>query len=164
MVNYLFAHFLSDPREYKQAETVWRACWDDLVRRVGQQELWKSPWANTYSVNGTPIQDGNPIFSAISPRRRLGVRVIQLEPADNPRELYVWTDTFAEGSPEEIKELVVSCVLTNQTLHDAVDLMKQWITEEKIGPLEEANQEPICPETSETLPTSPLSDHPPSSA
>jgi hypothetical protein len=132
MIDYLFARFLSDPQEYKQAEMLWRARWGDLVHRVGQEWLWKTPWANTYSVNGTPIQDGNPIFSAISPRRRLGIRVIQLDPLDNPREIDAWTDTFAKGLPEAVRELVISCVLTDQTLLDAQDLMKQWITEEKV--------------------------------
>jgi hypothetical protein len=132
MVDYLFPHFLSEPREYREAEAIWRQRWEDLVRRVGQEWLWETPWLNTSFANGTPCQDGNPIFSAVSPSRRLGVHVIQLEPSDNPRELYVWTDTFAKGSPEAIKELVISCVLTPQTLLEAVDLMKRWITAEEV--------------------------------
>jgi hypothetical protein len=133
MVEYLFAHFLSDPREYAQAEALWCKHWDDLVHRLGQAWLWKTPWFNKAFANGTPCRDGNPIFSAVSPLQRLGVRIIQIEPADNPRELYVWTDTFAKGSPEAIDELVISCVLTHQTLLDAVDLMKRWITEKEVG-------------------------------
>jgi hypothetical protein len=133
MVEYLFARFLSDPREYERAEAMWRERWDDLVRRVGQTWLWETPWIAPTFVNGTPCRDGNPIFSAVSRPRRLGVRIIQVEPADNPRELYVWTDTFAKGSPEAINELVISCVLTRQTLLDALDLMKRWLTEEEVA-------------------------------
>jgi hypothetical protein len=109
------------------------------------------------------MRDGNPIFSAIAPGRRLGVRVIQIEPADNPKELDVWTDTFAEGSPEVVKELVVSCVLTDRTLLEAVDAIKRWITEEKIEPVWETNQDPLCPKTTETFPTLTSPDRPPSS-
>jgi len=164
MVDYLFVHFLSEPQEYKQAEVFWREQWDELVRRVGQEWLWKTPWINTSSVKETPIQDGNPIFSAISPRRRLALRVIQLEPSDNPREFYVWTDTFAEGSPEAIEELVISCVLTHETLTEAVELMRQWITEEKIEQPPQPNDGSISPKTSGTFPTPALSDHPPPSS
>jgi hypothetical protein len=164
MVEYLFPHFLSDPREYKQAEVLWREQWDDLVRRVRQERLWETPWVNTCSVNETPIQDGNPIFSAISPRRRRAIRVIQLEPSDNPRAFYVWTDTFAEGSSEAIEELVISCVLTHETLNEAAELMRQWITEEKAGQSSEPNDGSISPKTSGTFPTPALSDPPPPSS
>jgi hypothetical protein len=141
MVKYLFPNFLNDPHEYEQVEAVWHERWDDLVRRVGQEWLWKSPWLNTHFADGTPCRDGNPIFSAVSPLRRLGVRVIQVEPSDNPRELHVWADTFAKGEPEAIKELVITCVLTDQTLLDAVDLMKRWITEEDVGSAQENTDE-----------------------
>jgi hypothetical protein len=133
MVKVLFPGFLSDPKEYALAEAIWRDRWLDLVRRVGQEWLWQTPWLNTNFADGTPSRDGNPIFSAVSLPRRLGVRVIQVEPAHNPRELSVWTDTFAKGEAGSIKELVITCVLTGQTLLDVVDLMKRWITEEKAG-------------------------------
>jgi hypothetical protein len=132
MVKYLFPNYLTDSQEYEQAEALWRERWDDLVRRLGQEWLWESPWLNTTFADGSPCRDGNPIFSAVSLVRRLGVRVIQIGPSDNPRELYAWTDTFAKGSPESIKELVISCVLTAQTLLEAVDLMKRWIIEEEV--------------------------------
>lgn len=164
MNNYLFPRFLSDPREHEQAASLWRECWDDLLRRVGQEQLWEAPWVNTSFVNGTAMQDGNPIFSAISSRRKIAVRVIQLEPSDNPHEIYAWTDTFAEGSPESVKELVISCVLTPEVLSEAVELMRQWITEEKIRQPAEFPDNSFPPNTSGTLPTPALSDRPPRSS
>jgi hypothetical protein len=164
MSDYLFADFLCEPQEYKQAEAVWRDRWDDLVRRVGQESMWEVPWSNKYSANGTSIQDGNPIFSAISPRRKLAIRVIQLEPSDGSPEFYVWSDTFAEGSPESVKELVISCVLTQDTLNEAVELMRRWITEEKIEYRSGGNDGPISPETSRTFPSTALSENPPRSS
>lgn len=131
MVVTRFPRFLDDPKEYQQAETLWRERWSDLLRRLGQEWLWQSPWLSTSFADGSPSQDGNPIFSAVSPRLRRGVRVIQIEPSDKPRELYAWTDTFGEGEREPIKELVLTCVLTDQTLLDAVDLMKRWLTDEE---------------------------------
>ena len=154
----LFPNFLNDSQEYCQAEAVWRKHWNDLIQRVGQESLWESPWLNTNFANGMPCRDGNPIFSAVSPNRRLGVHVVQLPPSDNPHELYVWTDTFAKGSPEAIEELVISCVLTDRTLLDALDLMKHWIIEEKVDLPQEANAQLPSPVTPETPPAPSLSE------
>jgi hypothetical protein len=103
-----------------------------VIERTGEKALWQVPWLNTTFADGTPCRDGNPIFSAVCPARRLGVRVIQREPAGNPRELNYWIDTFAQGEPEAIRELVISCVLTEETVVDALDLMNQWITAEEV--------------------------------
>jgi len=132
MVKYLFPEFLSDSGQYSEAEKTWRCAWEELVRRSDAFDLWQSPWLNTNFANGIPCRDGNPIFSCICPSRRVGIRVIQLPPSENPRELYFWTDTFAKGEPEWVDELVISCALTQVTLYDAVDLMNQWISEGKV--------------------------------
>src|SRR5260370_40651992 len=97
MVQSLFPNFLNDPNEYHQVETLWRERWHDLVRRVGQGQTWVTPWLTTTFADGTPFADGNTIFSAVSPDRRLGVLVIQVAPSEDSRELSVWPDTFAEG-------------------------------------------------------------------
>ena len=57
---------------------------------------------------------------------------MQEEPSDNPREFAFWTDIFAKGDPEEVRELVISCVLTNETLYDCMSLMRQWISGEEL--------------------------------
>ena len=132
MVKYIFPNFLNDPEEYVQAEALWQTRWQELIRSVGQEGLWKSPWINTTFANGTPCRDGNPIFSAVCHSRRLGLRVIQQEASGNPRELDFWTDTFAEGEPEAVNELVISCVLTDETLGDAFDLLHQWVAEGEV--------------------------------
>jgi len=104
-----------------------------LVRRVGQERQWVTPWLTTTFANGTPFADGNPIFSAVAPDRWLGVRVIQVEPSEEPQEPSFWTDTFAEGEPEAIKELVITCALTSQALGESMALMERWITKEEVG-------------------------------
>lgn len=106
--------------------------WDELMRATGEAWRWESPWINMTFADGSSQHDGNPIFSAVCPSRRLGVRVIQLEPAGDPLEFEFWTDVFAQGAPNEIRELVISCVLSAQTLDRAVDLMNQWVTEETV--------------------------------
>ncbi|MBI1830550.1 MAG: hypothetical protein HYR84_03755 [Planctomycetes bacterium] len=128
----MFPKFLDDPAEYARAEELWKNEWHALVRSVGQEHLWQTPWLNTQFSNGTPFLDGNPIFSALCPGRRIGVRVIQVEPeGDNSDEFTTWTDTFASGDQEAIQELVIHCALTQETLKRAVDAMKRWLTEKK---------------------------------
>jgi hypothetical protein len=129
MAGVLLANFLNDPAEYEQAESLWREHWSNLIRELGQESIWESPWMNTTFNDGTPFRDGNPIFTAICPTRRLGVRVIQVELEKDPNELSTWTDFFAKGEPDEIKELVIHCVLSDETLRTATKLMKSWLTD-----------------------------------
>jgi hypothetical protein len=141
MVQSLFPNFLNDRNEYRQAEALWHERWDELVRRVGQERQWATPWLKTTFADGTPFADGNPIFSAVSSERRLGVRVIQLEPSEDRHELSFWTDIFAEGEPEAIKELVLACVLTPQRLGECLALVERWITKEEVGASSEKVEE-----------------------
>ena len=95
---------------------------------AGQSTAWESPFYTTTYVDGTAFRDGNPIFSAADPVRRLGVRVIQFEPTGDTGEMASWLNTFAKGEPGEVEELVISCSLTDATLSKACDLIRQWIT------------------------------------
>ncbi len=52
--------------------------------------------------------------------------MIQLEPAANPYEMSIWLDKA--GELQEISELVIACVLTEETLLYAIDAIEQWIT------------------------------------
>ncbi len=127
-----FPNFLKDFTEYERTENLWQAEWQRLIQGTGKEELWRSPWINTTFANGTPCRDGNPIFSAVCDKYRLGIRVIQHEPSENAKELDFWIDTFAEGEQETVKELVISCALTRETLYDVLDLMNQWITDSEV--------------------------------
>ncbi len=132
MDKYLFRNFLSDSAEYNGAETLWRERWEELRDRVRDRDEWKTPWLSTEFADGSPCRDGNPIFSAVSPLSRRGIRVIQLQPSADPRELYFWIGKFDEGTPRKIDELVISCALTRETLMDAMNLMSQWVDDGQI--------------------------------
>jgi hypothetical protein len=125
---FLFPDFLRHPGQYDQAQALWAQRWEELVRSAGQADAWESPYYTTTYVDGTACRDGNPIFSAADPVRRLGVRVIQFEPTGETGELASWRNTFAKGEPEEIDELVISCSLTDATMAKAFELMRRWIT------------------------------------
>jgi hypothetical protein len=124
---YLFPDFLKDPKEYEKAERLWAQTWSVLIKRLGQRKNWKVPWFENKFGNGEPCLDGNPIFSALDRRRRIVVRVLQAPP-DSEREddFNYWTDIFGRGDPEELDELVISCVLSDETLAKATDLMTKW--------------------------------------
>lgn len=130
MVQFIFADFLNDPAQYAQAEAIWRERWVAVLRDLGQQDQWQTPWINTTANDGTPFRDGNPIFSAVCSARQLGVRVIQVEPEGDLNEFTSWIDTFAEGDPDAIKELVIHCVLSDASLREAETLIKRWIAQE----------------------------------
>jgi hypothetical protein len=132
MDKYLFPNFLLNPAEYAQAEALWVKRWKERREYARDRDEWKAPWLSTAFANGTPFGDGNPIFSAVSPSRLRGIRVIQLEPSADSRDLCFWLDVFDKDGPEKIDELVISCVLTSETLSDAMDMMSQWMDEGKI--------------------------------
>lgn len=126
MARMLYPEFLSNQVEYLEAEKLWLREWKELIRSLGEESSWQTPWIRPTFADGSPIQDGNPIFSAVCPERRLAVRVIQCEPHDGDG-LGFWSDTFAEGGPEQLSELVISCVLTDEALLKSLDLMRQWV-------------------------------------
>jgi hypothetical protein len=136
---YLYRNFLSDPAAYARAEALLREHWQELPNHAKDRVDWKAPWLSTGFADATPCRDGNPISSAVCPQRRRGIRVIQVQPSAEPRELHFWIDTFDDGGPIQIDELVISCALTRGTLIDAMNLVSQGVNEGEI----ELSQEPI---------------------
>jgi hypothetical protein len=124
---HMFPNFLHDSQEYQQAEKLWQDGWQELVQQSGQLSLWKTSWLNTSFGDGTPFQDGNPIFSAIRSDRRIAVRVIQLDPAETPGDFDYWYDEFPAGEAEKGEELVIGCALTKNNVSKAMDIMKGFI-------------------------------------
>lgn len=139
MPTLLHPKFLSDEEEYARAEALWKQRWQQLMDETGQGESWQTPWFNTAFLDGTPFRDGNPIFSAVCPSRRLGVQVIQLDPTEHDLEFRARADTFAKGDPEEVRYLAIACVLSDETLPRAIDAVRQWIRHETVGDIRRAS-------------------------
>jgi hypothetical protein len=136
MPGILFPDFLEDPKRYSEAEEYWRNLWAKVACSAGQASVWRSPWLTTCFADGTPFRDGNPIFSAVSDQRRLGVRIIQYEadPMDEPAVNW-WIDSF--GDPAEagvIRELVVSCAPAVQTEGEVFRLLSGWVSQGAVEP------------------------------
>jgi hypothetical protein len=141
MAQHLFPNFLSDPREYAQAEAFWKQTWDELKRLAGQPHEWITPWLQTVYADGTPFQDGDPIFSAWAPARLFGVRIIQHMPTTDEMELAFWIDVVGDEWTGQVRTLVISCALSDQAAYFALDLILSWmlfgkvsVSQEEVGP------------------------------
>ncbi len=128
MPKFYYPQFLSDANQYAQAEAFWQQKWEEVVRKAGQTHRWRWPWIRN------PLRDGNPIFSAIDEERKLAVRIIQEEPsAADDVPLDWWVDTFGEDTdPDAIRELVIACILSDQTAVRLNDLLSSWITKGEV--------------------------------
>lgn len=131
MMNYHYLGFLSDPSIYALSESYWLALWQEIDQNDRVLYGWKQPW---FKPLPPKIAQGNPIFSAVSPRRRRGIRLIQHEPTVPIPEIFAYLDTFGGPleDPESVKELVISCALSDFTARTARRLMGAWVAEKPI--------------------------------
>ena len=122
MVKLIDECFLTNPQQYRHAEQFWLGLWNEIVQEAGVSNLWQTPWL------GTPLRDGNPIFSAVSPSLRRGVSIIQHASTASEMELAAWLDKFGElGVDEVIDELVISCALSEEAAEQAQRLLAEWV-------------------------------------
>jgi hypothetical protein len=128
MVRHLHSRFLKDAGEYRSAVAFWRALWEEISSTARSGRGWQHPWLFTGSDEDTVFMDGNPIFSAYSPMRLCGIRVIQYPPESPDLEFDYWLDTFGgrPGEPGVIRELVIACALSEEAAQRAQELMEQW--------------------------------------
>jgi len=134
MVTHLYPKFLEDPSEYQEAMSFWRHLWSQVSPLEQRVRGWRWPWLFTGSANDRVFMDGNPMFSAYSPTRRCGIRVIQYPPTSNQLEFDYWLDTFGGelGEPETIRELVIACALSEEAARRASELMEMWCSRGEI--------------------------------
>jgi hypothetical protein len=111
----LYPDFLEDITSYQAASDFWQAKLDPLFRELG---LSKQNYLNTNMVNGVDFQDGNPIYQAFFPELKKAVRIIQEEPL-LPADFGTWVN-LTEVNEEEVEELVISLVLTEENVERAI--------------------------------------------
>jgi hypothetical protein len=129
MANHLFPRFLEDRSEYRRAAAFWTQLWERIDLQGPSLRGWQHPWF-AVDLDGPPdLLDGNPIFSAVSPERRQGVRIIQYPPTSGELELEWWLDTFGgpADDPDAIHELVISCALSDKAAAKATELIRAWL-------------------------------------
>lgn len=106
---------------YKEAQGVWFGLWSRISANAVSD--WRAPW----HADIPGWFEGNPIFSAISEKHRLGIRVIVHEPVLAAEDLLVhWIDQ-REMPDGRMAELVIDCTLSRQALLEAEALIGAWI-------------------------------------
>lgn len=121
----LYPDFLEDITSYQAASDFWQAKLDPLFRELG---LSKQDYLNTTMVNGVSLQDGNPIYQAYFPEIKKAVRIIQEEPL-LPADFGSWVNV-TEVDEEEVEELVISLVLTEENVERAKEGVQGWVNKQ----------------------------------
>jgi hypothetical protein len=131
MVHHLHSNFLRDPKEYALSEEHWVRLWQQVEPQSRLLYRWRHPWFQPLPPS---LSEGNPIFTAVSPILRRGIRVIQHEPTESDLEFQAWLDFFGGDSPDpdRIEELVMSCALSDPACQVALSLMEPWVKGEPI--------------------------------
>ena len=126
MAEHLFPNFLKDEQVYLDAERHWIELWDQVDTNTRVSNGWTQPWFQPLPPS---ISEGNPIFSAVPPRLRRGIRIIQSAPTDKGLEFVAYLDTFGGSvlDPDAIHELVISCALSDEAASVALSLIGPWV-------------------------------------
>ncbi len=122
----LYPNFLRDGAEYAGAEQHWVRLWHAFDPQLRSQKGWQQPWFEPLPPS---VGEGNPIFSAVSPFLHRGIRIIQHAPTTNELEVQAWLDTYggAFSDPNSIRELVISCTLSDAVSSAVIALMEPWV-------------------------------------
>jgi hypothetical protein len=126
-MNELFPNFINDAAIYNAAENYWKNAFDNVACQVADK--WIDWFKNTY-LNGTPIQNGNPILSKVCLNRHRGLLVIQVPYDEDEAEITAYTDTY-EADCNPILHLTIHCVLTKKTSAIANILITEWVQNNK---------------------------------
>src|SRR5947199_6372047 len=97
MVNHLYPNFLSDDREYGLSEEHRLRLWQEVDPATRLRFEWQQPW---FQPLPRSLSEGNPIFSAVSPTLRRGIRIIQHAPTESGLEIQAWPDFFGGSSSD----------------------------------------------------------------
>ena len=131
MVDHLYPNFLHDGRQYRLAEEHWLGLWQRVDPPARERFAWQQPWFQPLSRS---LGEGNPIFSAVSPMLRRGIRLIQHAPTEPGLEIQAWLGSFGDNRSDanRIEELVISCALSDQATEVASSLMEPWVKGEPL--------------------------------
>jgi DNA modification methylase len=125
MANLRFPDFMEQAASYDAAEELWKTKLDAIAELYGFKCV---SYINVFSSNGNKHRHGNPIFSSKVNATNRAVRIIQ-EKAEHPNDQFIsaWLDSFAIDEAKPLQELVISLVLSEETLVVAENLISLWL-------------------------------------
>lgn len=123
MQTILYPDFLEDTTSYQAAADFWQSQIGPLLDSLG---LSGQSYLNQIMGDGTTILDGNPIYNAYFPACQRALRIIQEEPL-LPADYGSW-ENYTEIEEQEVPELVISLVLTDENVVRALKEIQEWLT------------------------------------
>jgi hypothetical protein len=123
MATILFPDFLEDTARYQAAADFWQA---QLATTLADLGLHAQTYLNNITGDGSQLLDGNPIYHAYFPARNRALRIIQEEPL-LPADYGSWVGN-TEIESQEVPELVISLVLTDENVERALEEIQGWLT------------------------------------
>jgi hypothetical protein len=131
MTHVLFASFLEDPAQYREAEQYWETLVADVAESMNQANEWHR-WIPLEYADGTPIErDGNPISDGRSDRLNRAFRIMQHRPAGDDAEIAAWIKSYESDYPDLPRdELIVNLSLSQETAGLVRLLLQKWMRAE----------------------------------
>jgi hypothetical protein len=126
-MNFRYSNFLSNNQEYEKLEFFWSRLFEEFNSILTEEKKWVF-WFENKFADGVKIYNANPIFCRINSDRNKGIRVIQDEfdeEAEKGNLIGCWMDVAWES----IDELVISCILTDETEAIIRRLIKAYVVD-----------------------------------
>ncbi|WP_027002760.1 hypothetical protein [Hugenholtzia roseola] len=119
----LFRTFLQSPQQYGRLEAWWKK---QFVAYFPDCPDCKINWHKAQYANGTPLRDGNPIFTVYIPKIGKNIRIVQ-EALEDEQDIHLdtWTDK-KYYQDKLVPELVIALTLTKETAKEAFACMAEW--------------------------------------
>lgn len=122
--DFLYYNFLENTTIYKQNE----AYWARFVQQVlAPYDIAPQPWLNKQFADGSPMQDGNPIYDALLGNGK-AIRIIQIQPDEEDTLISAWIKQTENEEGADLEELVIHLQLTQKTRVAALSLLEKWVT------------------------------------
>lgn len=135
--HFLYQNFLNNPVIYQQNEAYW-ARW--VQQTLAPYDIQPEPWLNKQYGDGSPMQDGNPIYDALLGNGK-ALRIIQVAPGSEEGLITAWINLTEDVEGEQLEELVLHLQLTRATRKTALSLLERWVASVDSALMEDYIQE-----------------------
>ena len=127
----LFPNALKEPQEYLEAQALWRQLFDRIKCEVYRGPMW-TQWIGGTLANGAPCYDGSmAIYSQYCEEWGKGIKIWLVDPTEDwATESYFHPIVEPSGEFGEVDSLDISCVLTEENVGGAEELIRLYMVED----------------------------------